>query len=759
MGNPPPFFTDARVDRASRLAMSSLSIKSKLALVCAGMFIALVALITLVQMPLVRSEMAAVLSDQQFTLVTREAGDIDEKLALRRHVLASAAAMMPAAIVDDGEKLYWNYLDQPALLALFDDIYVFSPRGKVLTDLPRTEGRRGRDISERDYFKQTMASAQPVISQPFLGKTNNQPGIMMTAPVLDGSGKVVAILGGFLNLMKPNFLGSMSESKIGRTGYFFLFTRQQPSQTIVHPLKSLIMSAANNANGNLPVQRALAGFEGTVEGTNGRGVRGLASFKKLTSADWILAAMLPVDEALAPIADAERRMVWISAALALLIAPVIWLVVYRLHLPLALLRERIRSIRERPDSFAEIAITSRDEIGDLTTQFNALMRERLRAEDATRESEAHFRSVAQSANDAIVSTDSAGSIVSWNAAAQRIFGYPEQSIIGQPLARLIPERYREGHARAMQRFIETGESRLIGNNVELAALRQDGSEFPIELSLSSWPSRGETYFTAIVRDITECLRTESALKQSEQRLSKVSDNMPALIGYIDNQMRYRFTNKTYESWYGLPRAQLLGRTMREVLGDTWFGEIEPFVRRALAGNPVTHERQRTHKGETRYVRSTYLPDFNGDGDVIGFYVLVNDISEQKAAELRLKHSAQHDGLTGLPNRALLHDRLQVVIERSRRSKRPIALMYLDIDRFKSVNDTRGHAAGDALLRAFAARLTACVRSADTVARLGGDEFTVLLEDINGEKDACRVADNIVAAMQPAFPLDSGSLCI
>src|ERR1043166_2286820 len=157
MGNPPPFFTDARVDRASRLAMSSLSIKSKLALVCAGMFIALVARITLVQMHLVRSEMAAVLSDQQFTLVTREAGDIDEKLALRRHVLASAAAMMPAAIVDDGEKLYWNYLDQPALLALFDDIYVFSPRGKVLTDLPRTEGRRGREISERDSSQPTIA--------------------------------------------------------------------------------------------------------------------------------------------------------------------------------------------------------------------------------------------------------------------------------------------------------------------------------------------------------------------------------------------------------------------------------------------------------------------------------------------------------------------------------------------------------------------------------------------------------------------------
>jgi diguanylate cyclase (GGDEF)-like protein len=134
-----------------------------------------------------------------------------------------------------------------------------------------------------------------------------------------------------------------------------------------------------------------------------------------------------------------------------------------------------------------------------------------------------------------------------------------------------------------------------------------------------------------------------------------------------------------------------------------------------------------------------------------------DITRRKRAELLLEHQAGHDALTGLPNRRLFHDRLTRAMARSRRHGSLMALLCLDIDRFKHVNDTLGHDAGDTLLKTFSKRLTECVRETDTVARLGGDEFTVILEELNGRDDGCQIAQKIVAAMRPEFVLEGRSV--
>jgi PAS domain S-box-containing protein len=142
------------------------------------------------------------------------------------------------------------------------------------------------------------------------------------------------------------------------------------------------------------------------------------------------------------------------------------------------------------------------------------------AGEALRKSEAHFRSVAESANDAIISADRLGHIVFWNAAARKIFGYAQEEVLGRPLIMLMPERYREAHLRGIQHFLTTGEARVSGKLVELAALHKDGTEFPIDLSLATWHSREETFFTAIVRDTTERKRTFS------QRLAAIGRRSP-----------------------------------------------------------------------------------------------------------------------------------------------------------------------------------------------------------------------------------------
>jgi len=136
-----------------------------------------------------------------------------------------------------------------------------------------------------------------------------------------------------------------------------------------------------------------------------------------------------------------------------------------------------------------------------------------------------------------------------------------------------------------------------------------------------------------------------------------------------------------------------------------------------------------------------------------------DVELRKQLELRLAHQAGHDALTGLPNRNLFHDRIGRAIARSRRHRSLMAVMYLDIDKFKAVNDTHGHDVGDALIRGFARRLVDCIRNTDTAARLGGDEFAVILEELEAGALGLRVAEKIVAAMREPFVLGERTLSV
>lgn len=156
----------------------------------------------------------------------------------------------------------------------------------------------------------------------------------------------------------------------------------------------------------------------------------------------------------------------------------------------------------------------------LALAFAAVVSERKRAEEALKASEARFRSVTQSAIDAVVSADSTGKILTWNKGAQAIFGYAEEEVLGRPLAILMPERYREAHERGLERMRRTGEARVIGKTVELDGLRKDGSGFPVELSLSKWETNDGTFYGGIIRDITERKRAENALARQAQELAR-----------------------------------------------------------------------------------------------------------------------------------------------------------------------------------------------------------------------------------------------
>jgi diguanylate cyclase (GGDEF)-like protein/PAS domain S-box-containing protein len=260
------------------------------------------------------------------------------------------------------------------------------------------------------------------------------------------------------------------------------------------------------------------------------------------------------------------------------------------------------------------------------------------------------------------------------------------------------------------------------------------------------------FFTVIGGQINTLRRK---LRDSTEQLRLFADNVPVMTVSFDENLRCRFANKLFAEFFDLDAEDIIGKPVREVLEEEVYREIEQHLAQALEGHPVTY--QRTHalrNGEIRHLEVKLLPHIVDDGKVLGCFAVTTDITEHKLAEERIQRIAHHDSLTGLPNRLLFHDRLDQAMSLAKRGSRQFALLYLDLDRFKPVNDSLGHAAGDELLQAVAARIRHEVRESDTVARVGGDEFTVILPDIARREEAETVARKIIAALVTPFQLGS-----
>lgn len=265
--------------------------------------------------------------------------------------------------------------------------------------------------------------------------------------------------------------------------------------------------------------------------------------------------------------------------------------------------------------------------------------ERERAEQGIRENERRFRAATQSANDAIISADNDGNILSWNDGARTIFGYAEHEVLGKPLTLLMPKCYRGAHRQGLERFKTTGEALVIGKTVELHGRRKNGDEFPLELSLSTWNSDGEPFFAGIIRDITESRRAEVALRESEERFRDLFNTLIEGFSVIEvifdtdgTPIDYRFleTNAAFEKHTGL--RDVRGRLMSELVPDHdsyWF---EIYGKIALTGESVRFENEATALGRW-YEVSAYRV---GGEESRKVAVLFNDITERKRAEAKFR---------------------------------------------------------------------------------------------------------------------------
>jgi diguanylate cyclase (GGDEF)-like protein/PAS domain S-box-containing protein len=249
----------------------------------------------------------------------------------------------------------------------------------------------------------------------------------------------------------------------------------------------------------------------------------------------------------------------------------------------------------------------------------------------------------------------------------------------------------------------------------------------------------------------------SATDDLPAQIPAVLSGVPGGVLACDRDLHCVVWNAWLEEVAAVPAAQVLGRRMTEAFPQLRAQGLDGLLDRALAGEVVQLPDVRyPHPvtGRVRWVTGTFAPLRDEMGSIAGVAGSLHEVTARKELEERLQHDALHDPLTGLPNRALFTDRLAQALERAkRRPDKLFALMFMDLDRFKAVNDTRGHAAGDDLLRALARRLQAGLRGVDTVARLGGDEFAFLVEEVEGPADATRAASRILADVAAPFDLD------
>jgi len=258
--------------------------------------------------------------------------------------------------------------------------------------------------------------------------------------------------------------------------------------------------------------------------------------------------------------------------------------------------------------------------------------------------------------------------------------------------------------------------------------------------------RVEAVFT-IAFDIHEDMLAREALEAARERLDRFTENIPYPLTYVDRGFVLRFINKAYCEASGQRAEDLLGRHIGEVRGPKRWAEHAPFFERALRGETVQYTRlvDRLPHG-ARWLRTSYVPDFDARRHVRGLYTVTIDVHELTMAQEKLKRSVEHDSLTDVLSRRTMMDRIEAAMIEA--AERPTALFFVDLDGFKNVNDRLGHRAGDQLLVDVAAALQAAVRADDAVGRFGGDEFLVLA----GVRDAAgaqALAVHMLAAVRKA----------
>jgi diguanylate cyclase (GGDEF)-like protein/PAS domain S-box-containing protein len=424
--------------------------------------------------------------------------------------------------------------------------------------------------------------------------------------------------------------------------------------------------------------------------------------------------------------------------------------------------ERKRAEEALRRAHDELELRVQDRTADLTRANQALQTEigeRKRAEETLRSNEGLLRTILETLPVGVWVTDSRGRIVSGNRAGQEIWAgakYVGIDRYGEYKGwwadtgkRIEPEEW------ALARAVTRGE-RSLGEVIDIECF--DGTRKTILNSAVPIRSSGGEIAGAIVvhQDITPLRQAERTLREN----NLILENAVEGIAQLDEKGHYVSVNRAYAGTFGYEPSDLIGRGWEERVSPEDRDKLTAAYEEMKAKGKIETEVRGLRKGgDLFYEQIVMIASHDPHKKFTGHYCFMKDITERKRAEAHLNYLASFDSLTRLPNRTLFYDRLSQALARERWHRRLLAVLFLDLDRFKIINDTLGHGVGDLLLKGVAERLTASVRDGDTVARYGGDEFTLILADVAHMEDVARVTQKILNALSKPFDLQGHELFV
>lgn len=846
------------------------------------------------------NEFKKVITQQQFSMITEMADDIDLQLENGKEIITRTALSLPPEILRDPEKTQ-NYLDQnlgAGTLLFFDNgIFCFSPEGILLAEHPFKPDRRGKSYAFRDYFLRTLQSRQPQISDPYISsQSHHHPAINFTAPVVDSTGRLLAVIAGSVDLTKDNFLGGLGKTKIGKTGYLYMYNSDRVM--IMHPDPTRLLQKDVPLGANRLFDLAIAGFEGTEKTVNSRGIPMLASFKHLKMTNWILAANYPVSEAFAPVENLQRYIAIGLLLLLLGLTVAVWLVMEHLSQPLLNFTKHVQALTTTDKSRMPLLVTTQDEIGLLAQAFNHLMSE-IAEEKKLSDSRLRFlQTLSDSIPNPVYYKDLDGRYLGCNRAYEQIRGVVRAELLGKTTSEITNKD--EAIEQELDEFELLHDSDAPTDVVEMAVTYSDGSQHAVLIYKAIFQNdHGETAgLVGTMVDITRRKSVETALSEQQQFSENLIQNSAVACFVLDKDHQVITWTRACEELTGLTSFDVLGTDqhwrafypeerpcMADLILDNavekivdlyetysisplipeglqaegWFDNINGkrrylyfeaapifdlngniiaaietlqdhtglkqteealrlseesyrslierspdaiivhqngtviFVNQAAAilfgavttnqmtgakimdlvqpdyrqivseridrvvseheGNPYLDEKILRVDGCEVDVEACSTPVFYRGGWSV--QTILRDIRERKELQEQIWRQANFDTLTQIPNRMLFNDRLLQAIERAARERYAVALMFIDLDHFKEINDTLGHEAGDSLLKQAAERMKQGLRKSDTLARLGGDEFTVIMPIVLDLPGVIVVAKRLLTTLAQPFTLPGG----
>ncbi len=383
------------------------------------------------------------------------------------------------------------------------------------------------------------------------------------------------------------------------------------------------------------------------------------------------------------------------------------------------------------------------------------------AEKHVAQMEGRYRGLLEAAPDAMVVVNQAGEIVLLNVQTEKQFGYSRDELLGQKISNIIPQGFAERLVTDATRSVAEALAQEIGTGIELSGRRKDGSEFPIEIMLSPLDTAEGILVTAAIRDISVRKAAEKHVAQMEGRYRGLLEAAPDAMVVVNQAGEIVLLNVQTEKQFGYSRDELLGQKITNIIPQGFAERLVTDATRSVAealaqeiGTGIELSGRRKDGSEFP-IEIMLSPLDTAEGILVT--AAIRDISVHIRNEAKLLELARFDLLTGLPNRAVFADAVQKAIAWARRGGPSFAVLYLDLDYFKDVNDTLGHPIGDELLKGVANRLKENVRETDTVARFGGDEFAILGTEMKDPAGAGVLAAGLLESFSKPFSVGDNQI--